>query len=107
MARGLSEYVSALTLLSVSLVLTQSFVLFINNMVGGFSNSLTTQRVSRNHVYVETISPYKYVLIDPRALDTFHINGDYRLINSSELIVIRVEESVKVMLVLKEGVLVV
>lgn len=56
---------------------------------------------------MERISPYKYVIVDSGILETFYTNGEYLLINSSSLVVIRVEDHVTVTLVLKEGVVVV
>ncbi|MEM1661549.1 MAG: hypothetical protein QXO78_02390 [Desulfurococcaceae archaeon] len=103
----LSEYVSAIALLSVSLLLTQSFVLSIDNLTNKFSKIISSSSSLTDGVYVERISPYKYVIVDSGILETFYTNGEYLLINSSSLVVIRVEDHVTVTLVLKEGVVVV
>lgn len=105
--KGLSEYVSALTLFSIALALTQGFALFVSRMASNFTRAVASFNDLRSYVHVEIDPPYKYVLVDPRALDAFYTDSDYQLINTSSVIVIRVEEFVSVTLVLEEGVLIV
>lgn len=104
MAKSVSNYVSTIILLTLTIVLTNGFVVSLDRVFKNIISSVNSMDQCVNRIVVEEINSHKYILI-PCSIHSALIIGNYEvLVNESGITLIKTSVDQRVVIVLNNEV---